>query len=75
MNKAVISMSKELGIKLIATNDVHYVLKEDADVHDVLLCMQVNQKITKENRFKFPTQDYWNRYICWLHINRNGRNI
>ena len=59
MNKAVISMSKELGIKLIATNDVHYVLKEDADVHDVLLCMQVNQKITKENRFKFPTQDYW----------------
>lgn len=59
MNKAIINMSKELDIKVIATNDVHYVLKEDAPIHEVLLCMQVKQKMTNENRFKFPTNDYW----------------
>lgn len=59
MNKALIKLSKELNVKLIATNDIHYVLKEDADVHEVLLALQVNQKMDSEKRFKFPTHDYW----------------
>lgn len=59
VNKALINISKELNIDLIATNDVHYTFKEDAKIHEVLLCMQVNQKMNNENRFKFPTNDYW----------------
>ena len=59
MNKEIIKISKELDIKLIATNDVHYVLKEDAPIHEVLLALQVGQKMNNEKRFKFPTNDYW----------------
>lgn len=59
MNKALIKIAKELDIKLIATNDVHYVYKDDAEVHEVLLAMQVKQKMDNEKRFKFPTNDYW----------------
>ena len=44
MNKEIIKIANELDIKLIATNDIHYVLKEDADIHEVLLALQVNQK-------------------------------
>ena len=59
MNKEVIKIAKELDIKLIATNDVHYVLKEDAQIHEVLLALQVGHKMDSEKRFKFPTNDYW----------------
>ena len=59
MNKEVIKIAKERNIKLIATNDVHYVLKEDADIHEVLLALQVGKKMNDEKRFKFPTKDYW----------------
>ena len=59
MNKEVIKISKELDIKLIATNDIHYVLKSDAKIHEVLLALQVGQKMNSEKRFKFPTNDYW----------------
>lgn len=59
MNKRIIQVAKKLNIKVIATNDVHYVLKEDASVHEVLLALQVNKKWSDENRFKFPTKDYW----------------
>ena len=63
MNKEVIKMSKELDIKLIATNDIHYVLKSDAKIHEVLLALQVGQKMNSEKRFKFPTNDYWCKSI------------
>ena len=63
MNKEVIKISKELDIKLIATNDIHYVLKSDAKIHEVLLALQVGQKMNSEKRFKFPTNDYWCKSI------------
>ena len=59
VNKELIKISEELNIKLIATNDVHYILKEDADIHEVLLALQLNKKWDDENRWKFPTKDYW----------------
>lgn len=59
MNKEVMKIAKELDIKLIATNDIHYVRKEDAKIHEVLLALQVGQKMNNEKRFKFPTNDYW----------------
>lgn len=59
MNKEILKISEELNIKVIATNDVHYVLKEDAPIHEVLLALQVGHKMNDEKRFKFPTHDYW----------------
>ena len=59
MNKQVLKIAKELDIKVIATNDIHYILKEDSKVHEVLLAMQVKKKWNDEGRFKFPTEDYW----------------
>lgn len=46
-------------LKPIITNDVHYTLKKDFDVHDVLLCIQQNQKVSSEKRFRFAANDYW----------------
>lgn len=59
MNKRILQVAKKLNIKVIATNDVHYILKEDADIHEVLLALQVGKKWSDEDRFKFPTKDYW----------------
>lgn len=59
INRQIIKIGKKLGIKVVATNDVHYVLKEDNFAHEVLLAMQTKKKMNDEKRFKFPTQDFW----------------
>lgn len=59
VNKALVKMSRETGIKLVATNDVHYINKEDAYFHDVLLCIQMQKTIMDENRMKFPTDEFY----------------
>lgn len=58
-NKYSIEIAKELGIEVVATNDVHYTLESDCFPHEVLLAMQVKKKMSDENRFKFPTNDFW----------------
>ena len=52
INQGLISMSVELDIPLVATNDVHYINKEDASTHDLLLCIQRNSTIHDEKRMK-----------------------
>ncbi len=52
INKGLIPMGDELGIPLVATNDVHYVSKEDASAHDLLLCIGTNSSIYDEKRMK-----------------------
>ncbi|MBU5438440.1 DNA polymerase III subunit alpha [Tissierella sp. MSJ-40] len=59
VNQQLIEMSKETGIPLVATNDVHYLRKEDAEVHDVLLCIQTAKTIDDTNRMKFPTNEFY----------------
>lgn len=59
VNFTSVRMAKELGIKVIATNDVHYVLKSDWYAHEVLLALQINKKMSDEKRFRFSTQDFW----------------
>ncbi|ERP39307.1 DNA polymerase III subunit alpha [Chitinivibrio alkaliphilus] len=55
----LIDMAGEKGVPLIVANDAHYLTKEDADPHDVLLCMQTNARYTEENRFRFPTEEFY----------------
>ncbi|MBI4187570.1 MAG: DNA polymerase III subunit alpha [Chloroflexi bacterium] len=52
INQALISMSQELDIPMVATNDVHYIRKEDASAHDLLLCIGTNSSIYDEKRIK-----------------------
>lgn len=59
VNRELVKLSQDLGIKLVATNDVHYLRKEDARVHDVLLCVQTGKTIVDEDRMKFPTEEFY----------------
>jgi DNA polymerase III subunit alpha len=52
INKELIKIGKELDIPLVATNDVHYINKEDASSHDLLLCVGTNATVTEEKRMK-----------------------
>ena len=59
VNPQIIRLSKETGIPLVATNDVHYILKDDAHMHKVLLCIQTGSKITDENPLEFKTEEFY----------------
>ncbi|MBE7075200.1 MAG: DNA polymerase III subunit alpha [Clostridiales bacterium] len=52
-------ISKETGIKLVATNDVHYLNKEDAEIQDVLMCVQMQKTIDDPTRMKFETDEFY----------------
>ena len=58
VNQLLIRMSNETGIPLVATNDCHYLEKEDAKAHDVLLCMQTGKRLTDTDRMRMPTEDF-----------------
>lgn len=58
VNKALIGISYELDIPLVATNDVHYINQTDAKIHDVLLCIQTGKTLHDEERMKFPTDEF-----------------
>lgn len=59
VNVSLIKLSKETGIPLVATNDAHYLRREDARAHEVLLCIQTGKKITDEDRMRFSTDDFY----------------
>ena len=56
---SMLKLSEELGIPLVATNDVHYVNKDDAEAHDVLLAIQTATSINDENRMRFPNDEFY----------------
>ena len=59
VNKELISLSKEFGMPLVATNDCHYLKKEDAKAHDILLCIQTGKTINDTDRLRFSTDDFY----------------
>ena len=58
-NPALIRLARELGIKMIITNDAHYLNREDADAQDSLLCLQTNADKSDPNRFHFPNNEFY----------------
>ena len=58
-NPGMIELAKELGIKMVITNDSHYLKKEDADWHDTLLCIQTNALKESNDRFRFPNDEFY----------------
>ncbi len=58
-NPDIIRISRETGIKLVATNDVHYIEKTDAKAHDTLLCIQTGKNVEDEGRMKFQGEEFY----------------
>ncbi len=59
VNSALISLSKQTGIPLVATNDVHYLRSEDAKSHDALLCIQTGKILQDQSRMRFETDQFY----------------
>ncbi|ACA54090.1 DNA polymerase III subunit alpha [Clostridium botulinum] len=59
VNEALVKMSKDLDIPLVATNDVHYIRKEDYKSHDILLCIQTGKTVEEENRMRYPSDQFY----------------
>jgi DNA polymerase-3 subunit alpha len=67
VNQALLDMSKRLSIPLIATNDCHYLAKEDVRAHEVLLCIQTGKTIHDSDRFKFATDQLYFKSPSEMH--------
>ena len=59
VNHQLMQMSEELGIGLVATNDIHYTYAEDEKPHDILLCIQTGKKLEDENRMRYEGGQYY----------------
>ena len=59
VNEALIRLSRQTGLKLVASNDIHYLGAKDAESHDVLLSIQTGSTLDDPKRFRFPTQEFY----------------
>ncbi len=59
IDRDILKIAQEFGVKTICTNDVHYTLKSDADPHDAMLCIQTGAKRIDEKRFRFSVQEFY----------------
>lgn len=59
VNQNLIKISKETGIPLVCTNDIHYIKEEDAKAHDILLCIQTGKTVEDENRMRYEGGQYY----------------
>jgi DNA polymerase-3 subunit alpha len=59
VNEALIRMNKETGIPLICTNDSHYIYAEDAQAHDILLCIQTKKTVDDEDRMRYEGGQFY----------------
>lgn len=59
VNQLLVELSKETEIPLVATNDVHYINKEDSKSHDILLCIQTAKTVDEEDRMRYPSDEFY----------------
>jgi DNA polymerase-3 subunit alpha len=59
VNQQLILFAEKYNVKTIATNDIHYIEEDDWEPHDILLCVNTNSYIADENRFRFPSKDFY----------------
>ncbi len=59
VNELNIQLSRELDIPLVATNDVHYIEREDSRSHDILMCIQTGKTVDDENRRRYPSDQFY----------------
>jgi DNA polymerase-3 subunit alpha len=61
INQVLIQFAHKYNVKIIATNDSHYIEEDDAPSHDILLCVNTASLLHEEKRFKFPSSDFFSR--------------
>ena len=69
VNQALLRMSRELEIELVATNDIHYTYAEDVKPHDILLCLQTGKRLSDEDRMRYEGGQYYVKSpeeMAWL---------
>jgi DNA polymerase-3 subunit alpha len=59
VNQSLMKLARKHNVRLIATNDSHYLEEEDWKAHDILLCINTGNKVAEENRFRFPSSDFY----------------
>ena len=59
INPQLVRLSEELGVGLVATNDIHYAKKEDAKYQDVLMCIQMQKTVEDDDRMRFETDEFY----------------
>ncbi len=59
VNQTLMRLARKHNVKLIATNDSHYLEQDDWKAHDILLCINTGNKVEAENRFRFPSSDFY----------------
>jgi DNA polymerase-3 subunit alpha len=59
VNASLIRLSQDTGIPLIATNDAHYLRREDAEMQDILMCIQTGKTLDEPNRMRFETKEFF----------------
>ena len=59
INPRMIELAAKTGLKLVATNDVHYLRESDATAHDVLLCIQTGSRLSEQNRLRFSSEEFF----------------
>ena len=59
INPLLVKLAREIGVKVVATNDVHYIEKSDAEMQDVLLCIQTGKTIDDPSRMKFDSDEFY----------------
>ncbi len=63
VNQVLFAISDKTGIPVVATNDIHYITKNDAAVHDVLLCIQTQTNVNNEKRMRFPGNEFYMKSV------------
>ncbi len=61
VNQSILKIHQETGIPMVCTNDAHYLRKEDAEAHDILLCIQTGKTVDDENRMRYEPQNFYLR--------------
>lgn len=59
VNMQLLRLSKDTGIELVATNDIHYTYDTDVEPHDILLCLQTGKRLSDENRMRYEGGQYY----------------
>jgi DNA polymerase-3 subunit alpha len=59
VNETILNLGKEMGVKVIATNDVHFLNREDADAHDILICLNTGKDYDDPNRMRYTQQEWF----------------
>jgi DNA polymerase-3 subunit alpha len=76
VNPLLYKIAKEIGVKTVATNDLHYIEKSDAKAHDVLLCIQTASNYDNPNRFRFANDEfYYKSYEEMLKVISNEESL